>query len=86
MVTMIDNAVGVSIDAPTPWPTRASSSTPNDGASAHSNDATPTIAMPVSSILLRPNRSARAPEVIRNDANTTVYETTTHEYLVRLGV
>ena len=45
--TTIASATGVSIDAPTPCMARATTSTVNDGASAHASDAAPKTNRPI---------------------------------------
>ena len=76
--TTIANATGLSIEAPTPWSTRAATKSSADGAKAHRVDAIPNVTRPVRNTRRRPHLSAIAPEVMSRLANAIVYASTTH--------
>ncbi len=71
-LTTIARATGESIEAPTPWTARAVTSIPAVGARAQARDAAAKMTSPVQNTRRRPNRSARAPEVISSPAKGTV--------------
>lgn len=70
--TTIAKATGLSIEAPAPCTTRAATSTPADGDTAHARDAPPNTSKPNWKTLRRPKRSATAPEEISKLARTRV--------------
>jgi hypothetical protein len=64
----IDSVDGISVAPATPSSTRAAISQPGPGAKAASSDAAPNPAVPISSSLRRPIRSASVPIVISSPA------------------
>src|SRR5215211_398550 len=75
---MIDIATGLSIDPPIAWSTRAATSAPRLGASAHSSEARENTARPTWNTRLRPMRSAVDPASISSEASTSVYASIVH--------
>ena len=72
VLVMIDMATGLSIDAPTPWTMRKTTSVPRLGARLHSRDPVAKVARPTRNVRFRPNRSAVEPESISRLARTKV--------------
>ena len=72
VLVMIDMATGLSIEAPMPWRTRKTTSSSIVGARLHSIEAIEKTARPMTSVRLRPSRSAIEPEKSSRLAMTTV--------------
>ena len=77
-VRMIDNATGLSIEAPIACSIRAAISTPDVGASAHSSEPSENTSRPSWNTRLRPTRSAVEPASMSRLARTSVYASTVH--------
>ena len=73
VLVMMPSAAGLSIEPPTPCSTRKAISQLRLGASEHSQEPRVNRLRPTWKMVLRPIRSAAAPENISRDASTIVY-------------
>ena len=78
----IANAAGETTAAPTPWATRAATSTAPDGASPHASDAAVNTARPTVNVRRRPTTSLSRPPTSSAPPNVTAYAVTTQWRLV----
>ena len=78
VLVMIDMATGLSIEPPTAWTMRKTTSVVRFGARLHRNDPATKVSRPTMNVLRRPSRSAVEPESMRRLAKTSVYASTVH--------
>ncbi len=69
---MMDMATGLSIDPPTAWIIRNTTSVVRLGARLHSSEPAENTTSPIMKVRLRPSRSAVEPESISRLARTSV--------------
>src|SRR6516165_4304647 len=78
VLVMMPSAAGLSIEPPTPCRTRKAIRAPRPGARLHSHEPRVNSDRPTWKIVLRPIRSATAPENISRAASVMVYAATVH--------
>jgi hypothetical protein len=73
----MDSATAVTMDAPTPWMPRATTSIACEVASPHARDASVNTPTPTISVARRPSRSAARPDRSISPPNVSMYALTT---------